>query len=388
MKTPLDSRCPTLGAAVAALAWLSTLHPQPALAQTPKADGFAPSLNDVPYALAIQPDGKVLVGGALAFVGLDQRNAIARLNADGTPDAQFDTEADGPVYSLALQPDGKILVGGAFTMLAGQPSSYLARLNPDGTLDGTFDPQANGEVYCLAVQPDGKLLVGGDDVELAGEAPSSLARVNADGTPDDHFAPQDNGAGLSVGLQADGRILAGGERTFERLNNTELATQAISCDGSTITWMRGGSSPEAWRTTFEVSTNGADWTMLGDGSRVPGGWQLSGVAVPTGGTVRARGYVVGGEYCASSWFVETLLPPGGLAPPLIILNDGHFGFGANGFGFDVSGAAGQVAAVDGSSNLVNWLPLQTNTLSSGSFYFSDPGAEAKGRQFYRARLVQ
>ena len=43
--------------------------------------------------------------------------------------------------------------------------------------------------------------------------------------------------------------------------------------------------------------------------------------------------------------------------------------------------------MDGSSNLVNWLPLQTNTFGAGPWYFSDPGAKAKGRQFYRARLV-
>ncbi|HQB16853.1 MAG TPA: hypothetical protein PLT00_09100, partial [Verrucomicrobiota bacterium] len=69
------------------------------------------------------------------------------------------------VYSLAVQADGKILVGGEFTTLGGQPRHHLARLNADGTLDPTFNPGAGNpqtvdRVYSLAVQADGKILVG------------------------------------------------------------------------------------------------------------------------------------------------------------------------------------------------------------------------------------
>src|SRR5437899_3595979 len=72
--------------------------------------------------------------------------------------------------------------------------------------------------------------------------------------------------------------------------------------------MRGGTSPEVWRTTFEYSPDGASWTNRG-GIRIPGGWQLAGLALPTSTTFRARGYTVGGRDNASGWFVETITGP-------------------------------------------------------------------------------
>jgi hypothetical protein len=72
--------------------------------------------------------------------------------------------------------------------------------------------------------------------------------------------------------------------------------------------------------------------------------------------------------------------------PAILVNDGSFGVRTNRFGFNLSGTAGQVVIVEGSTNLLNWLPLQTNTLGSGPFYFSDPGTGAFPWRFYRARV--
>ena len=63
-------------------------------------------------------------------------------------------------------------------------------------------------------------------------------------------------------------------KNIARLKATEPATQNLTWDGSTIDWLRGGTSPEIWRTTFEYTTNGTGWTALGAGERVPGGWQL------------------------------------------------------------------------------------------------------------------
>ena len=71
--------------------------------------------------------------------------------------------------------------------------------------------------------------------------------------------------------------------------------------------------------------------------------------------------------------------------PVIMVNDDSFGVRTNRFGFNVSGSAGQVVVVEGSTNLLNWLPLQTNTLGSGPFYFSDPATSAFPWRFYRAR---
>ncbi len=87
------------------------------------------------YAMAIQPDGKVLIGGY---------NKIARLNADGTLDTAFAPSISlyDSVYtdSLVLQPDGNILIGGDFSKVNGISRNGIARLNSDGSLDMSFNP--------------------------------------------------------------------------------------------------------------------------------------------------------------------------------------------------------------------------------------------------------
>jgi hypothetical protein len=51
------------------------------------------------------------------------------MNSNGTWDTNFTAGADSVVRAVAIQPDGKILVGGDFTVLAGQSRSYIGRLN-------------------------------------------------------------------------------------------------------------------------------------------------------------------------------------------------------------------------------------------------------------------
>jgi hypothetical protein len=73
-------------------------------------------------------------------------------------------------------------------------------------------------------------------------------------------------------------------------------------------------------------------------------------------------------------------------PPQIITGDASFGFQTNHFGFNVSGAVGQTIVVDGSTDLVGWTPLFTNTVVSSPFYFFDPASTNYPSRFYRARL--
>jgi hypothetical protein len=190
---------------------------------------------------------------------------------------------------------------------------------------------------------------------------------------------------LCLAVQADGKILAGGHFTglggqsrnyVGRLNNTGPATQSLTFDGSTLTWMRGGTSPEVWGTTFEYSPDCGSWTNR-EGIRIPGGWQLTGLALPTNTFFRARGYAGGGS--ESSWFVETVLHQ-----PLAISDPRYF---ANGqFGFSACGPAGQVVVIEASTNLRTWTPLQTNTLVAAPLSFSDPRAAMFRTRFYRLRL--
>src|SRR5207302_23710 len=95
--------------------------------------------------LAVQADGKILVGGSFTTLGGQSRHYIGRLNADGTLNSSFNPgAADWFVHSLVLQADGKILVGGQFTTLGGQSRSGIGRLNADGALDTSFNPGTGG----------------------------------------------------------------------------------------------------------------------------------------------------------------------------------------------------------------------------------------------------
>jgi uncharacterized delta-60 repeat protein len=308
------------------------------------------------YALAVQADGKILVGGYFTAVGGQPRTNLARLNVDGTLDTGFNPGMGGDfggcywcyshVLSLALQADGKILVGGFFTAVGGQPRTNVARLNVNGALDGTFDSGTDGEVSALAVQSDGKILAGGLFSTLGGQARASLGR----------------------------------------LNNTEPATQSLTSDGSTVTWLRGGTSPEVWRTTFDYSTNGTDWLSAGAGTRISGGWQRASLpALPTC-TIRARGFVTGGYDNASSWFVESTTQFVPQTPLTILVNDGYFGFRTNEFGFNVAGVAEQTVVIEASTDLADWIPLATNILGPDPLYFSDRDSTHFPARFYRARL--
>src|SRR5690606_1484583 len=112
---------------------------------------------------------------ALCLLGMLALLMAAPVRAQSVLDG-FDPGANGPIDTVALQPDGKVLVGGRFTQLGGQPRNRLARLNPDGSLDATFDPGANSFVYSVALQPHGKVLVGGYFTQLGGQPHNRPAR--------------------------------------------------------------------------------------------------------------------------------------------------------------------------------------------------------------------
>ena len=175
--------------------------------------------------LAVQPDGKLLIVGWFGNIYVNfvanVRGGFARLNADGTLDAAFGNGAGAdvtPVHALALQPDGKVLIGGAFANVHGTARARVARLNADGSLDPTFNPGTgpNDEVHALAFQPDGKILIGGKFTSVAGQPRGGIARLNADGSLDMAFTVPvftgfPNPTIESIALQADGKpLIAGG----------------------------------------------------------------------------------------------------------------------------------------------------------------------------------
>lgn len=207
----------------------------------------APPLNTT--AIAVQNDGRVVVMG---FVGTNPNVdfAVARFNSNGTADTTFGnhgsqttdfSNADDFPFALAIQNDGKILLGG-YSTTAGAIVFGLARYNTNGTLDSSFSDDGKqqtdlkpfgivtGVIYSIAVQPDGKIVAtGGFDSFFA-------VRYNSNGSldktfSDDGFQNTDFGmpaSSASVSLQNDGKIVVAG-----RVDNGHLfALARYNKDGS------------------------------------------------------------------------------------------------------------------------------------------------------------
>ncbi len=341
--------------------------------------GFDPTLApplQIPgnvLALAVQPDGKIVVAGTTRNIVTSGHRALVRLNPDGSVDAGFVANVtdsgnlEHTVEAVALQADGKLLIGGEFTGVNGVARTNLVRLNADGTLDGDFAPVLSGGAApfsfdyasIIFVQGNGGILIAGPFTEVNGVARDGLARLHPDGSLDTDFAPVNDGAaGLTtLAVQADGKILIGGafltsvggtsvpgaarlnpdgtldisfvpdgqidqlaaqgngglvisrdiggfSRIRRLLNDT--ASESLACSSATLVeWKRGGGAPEITHATFTLSIDaGATWTPLGSGTRVAGGWTLGGQTLPVQGLVRAQGQTVGGTANGSVGLVE------------------------------------------------------------------------------------
>ncbi|MCX6878768.1 MAG: choice-of-anchor D domain-containing protein [Verrucomicrobia bacterium] len=233
-------------------------------AQTP--DGFNPNANGSPYSLALQADGKILVGGSFTTMDGAARNRIARLNADGSLDTGFNPNASSEVYCLVVQADGKILMSGSFTTVGGVLRNRIARLNADGSLDTGFNPNASSTIYSPAVQADGKILLGGAFTTVGGVARNRFARLNADGSLDTGFNPNVNGKVAALALQADGKILMGGEfTTVGGLTRNRIAR--LNTDGSRDT----GFNPNANSTVDSLAVQAGGMVLIGGAFTAVGG---------------------------------------------------------------------------------------------------------------------
>ncbi len=197
------------------------------------------------YATVVQPDGKVIIGGNFTSVNGETRNRIARLNPDGTLDPTFAAISvdSGGIYAIALQPDGKIVIGGAFSHIDGTPRDTLARLNADGTLDRSFSPvEMSGfylwQILSIALQPDGKILIGGEFTRVNGQRRSNIARLNPDGSLDLAFTPLAGDSGVTFArvrklvVQPDGKILVGGLFNSFNDSNEHIELFRLNADGS------------------------------------------------------------------------------------------------------------------------------------------------------------
>jgi uncharacterized delta-60 repeat protein len=248
--------------------------------------------------VAIQTDGKVLVGGwkELGEPDFFNQPVVIRFNSDGSLDPTFGTggvaapfgKTDGQVTCLDVRPDGRILFGGNWAPSGYHWSQFVGRLNPNGTVDTAFGTGGKtvvnfggsyDEAIALLVLPDGRLLLGGWGY-YGDDANWTLLRLTATGQRDTTFDgdglkklsnPSDRGEELyDMALMPDGRIVGVG------------SSERIGIDGDTLIAL--------------IDSNGVYQTDFGVGGRVVvnlGGdlEQLEGVVVDAAGTIYAGGAV-------------------------------------------------------------------------------------------------
>jgi len=183
-------------------------------------DGFQPAPDGSVATLLVQPDGKILVGGAFTTIAGQPRQRLARLDADGSVDNGFAPIAlDNPIDAIALQPDGRALISGYFTHVGGAPHQQIARLNTDGTLDGGFNASIDGIAFAMLPLSNGKILIGGGFTMVDGVARAGIVQLNADGSIDPAFSAQTDGVVYTLARTSAG---SAGRRRF--LHDCERAT--------------------------------------------------------------------------------------------------------------------------------------------------------------------
>jgi uncharacterized delta-60 repeat protein len=170
--------------------------------------------NPAALALALQSDGRIIVGGQFSQIDLTQRFNLARLNTNGSVDLSFDplNGPSGDVNAIVIQPDGRIVIGGTFIGYNGFARGGVARVLGDGTLDLTFDSGVGtgGNVFALALQHNGQIILGGRFVQYSGTNRTFIARVFGDGSLDFGFNPVPDDWVQSLAVEPDDRILVGG----------------------------------------------------------------------------------------------------------------------------------------------------------------------------------
>jgi uncharacterized delta-60 repeat protein len=255
--------------------------------------------NDVSTAVAVQTDGAIVASGQ-ADVGAQTEFAVVRYDPNGALDASFGgtgivTTPIGSVGdsadAVALQSDGKIVVGGASYQGPTTGNDFaLARYDTDGSLDTTFGSggivvtvigNSTDVVGALAIQQDGKLIAAGS----AGGVPNTfaVARYDADGVLDASFGvggvvitPIGAYAAFAhtVALQSDGRIIVAGSSSDGTY--TDFALARYETDGSLdVSFGTGGVVTTA---VGNGNDSVAAVAVQSDGKIVAGGVATVGVA--------------------------------------------------------------------------------------------------------------
>jgi uncharacterized delta-60 repeat protein len=196
--------------------------------------------------------GKILIGGFFGSYNGAERQYVAIINGDGSLDNSFNYTPGRVLgaYDLAIQADGKIVVGTYADFSQGVLVPPVVRLNADATLDSSIQPfmGSAGIVHKVLVQPDGKILLGGFYNHINSVFRRNLGRFNQDGTSDSSFTGNIFFSAVTnyiaeLDLQPDGKILVAGYITNGmRLNadGTHDVTLSNSSNPPSIRYLPGG----------------------------------------------------------------------------------------------------------------------------------------------------
>jgi len=229
------------------------------------------------FILDVQSDGKILLGGrSFTYKGVVSKNLI-RINTDGSVDTSFNigTGFNDQVYAITIQDDGKILVGGDFTNFNGASVKRILRLNMDGSQDTSFNvgTGTNDIVRTVSVQSDGKIIIGGDFTSYNGTAFNRIARLNEDGSVDTEFeiGLGVNNTVFTSSIQNDDKIIIGGrfthfnDRGRNRVARIRVCTDYFYdiesneiCVGDTFNWRGNDYSGEGVYYDSFVTESGCD----------------------------------------------------------------------------------------------------------------------------------
>lgn len=356
-------------------------------------------------AVLVQPDGKILVGGAFTTVDGSNRVGVARLKANGDLDTSFDPGqlfTNGPVRSLAFQADGKAIVGGDFTLVGATNRNRIARLRTDGVLDTTLTASPNNAVNALALQPDGKVLIGGAFTTVGVSTRQRLARLNISGTLDGSLTATIDNVVNSLALQADGKVVVGG--AFTNVNATRRPfVVRLMPDGKLDTNFNTGTGPNGVVHSVAVDpVNGfiyiaGDFTTVNGVSSpriarlLPDGALDAAFDVGTGADATVRAVAVGADGKVSiggDFTVVKNLPRlrlarlqgGGPAPAPLISQIGLVG-GQWTLTFDAQ--AGRSYSLLISTNLLNWTSVTSGMAAGPVMILIDPTSPDGPVRFYR-----
>ena len=216
--------------------------------------------NSTVFNIIVQPDDKIIAIGSFGTYSGSTALGIARININGTRDTTFNVGTGlnfNPNYALALQPDGKIIIGGSFTTYSGSSAIRIARINTNGTLDTTFNTGtgfSTSTPYGFIIQPDGKIIASGNFTTYSGSSNNYIVRINPNGTKDTTFniGTGFNTTANSLNIQSDGKILAAGPFT--------------SYSGSAINRIVRINPNGTRDTTFNVGTGLNNWTTIAPNS--------------------------------------------------------------------------------------------------------------------------